>query len=156
MRELLFILLTVLAIPGLSAQAPSDTIPVSPSPWFFEISSDVYKLVEEMPRYPGCEQLGTKQERDDCSMRKMLTFLYSQIQYPAEAREKGVTGTAEVGFIIEKDGSLSNFKILQDPGAGCGEECLRVIKLMPNFVPGKQRGQPVRVEYSIPLKFSVR
>ena len=153
MKTFLILLLIFSVIPVLSAQEPADTIP---APQFFERGTDVYNVVELMPCYPGCEQLGSKEERDDCSMRKMLTFLYSKIQYPEKARENGVTGVAEVGFIVDKDGSLSNFKILKDPGAGCGEECLRVVKLMPNFIPGKQRGQPVRVEYSIPLKFSVR
>ena len=154
MRALLFFVLVWMAIPSLSAQEPVDTIPDAPR--FFETNPEaVYKIVEEMPRFPGCEDLKTRQQKDDCAMRKMLEFIIHNLKYPPEARQNGVGGTAIIRFVVERDGTLTHFEIARDPGAGCGEEALRVAQLMPPFVPGTQHGKPVRVEYNLPVKFSV-
>jgi periplasmic protein TonB len=154
MKPLWIFILAWAMVPALAAQEPADTVPQPPR--FFETGTDVYKIVEEMPRFPGCEDLATRQQKEDCSTRKMLEFLYSNLPCPTDAVEKGFTGgTSVIGFIVEKDGSLSHFQILRDAGGGSGEECLRVIQLMPNWIPGKQRGQPVRVAYNIPLKIRV-
>ena len=149
MKWIIPLCLIIFLATSLSAQEPE-------SPKFFETGTDVYTLAEEMPRFPGCEELSTKAEKEDCSMRKMLMFLYGEISYPEEARTNKIGGTAVIEFIVEKDGSLSNFNILEDPGAGCGEEALRVIRMMPNFIPGKQHGEPVRVLNKLPVKFSIR
>lgn len=149
MIKFYFSVFVLLGVTSLFGQEP-DT------PKFFETGTDVYTIVEEMPRFPGCEELGTLQEKEDCSMRAMLTFLYKEMKYPTEARENKISGTAIVEFIVEKNGSLSNFAILEDPGVGCGAEALRVIQMMPDFIPGTQHGKPVRVKTKLPVKFSVR
>ncbi|MCB9285485.1 MAG: energy transducer TonB [Lewinellaceae bacterium] len=157
MKLYLTIAICLFGMSQLPGQEPVDTssVPEPAEPLFFETGTDVYKIVEVMPRFPGCEELGTKEEKEDCSMRKLVEFVYSNIQYPEEARNNSISGTVIIGFIVEKDGALSNLKIVRDIGGGCGQEGLRVIEMMPKWIPGTQRGTPVRVEYQLPIKFSV-
>ena len=118
--------------------------------------SDLYKVVEEMPRFPGCEDMKTTaKEKENCAKQEMLNFIYQNIKYPKEARDKGVEGVAVIQLIIEKDGSVSSTKILRDPGAGIGTEAIRVADLMPKWIPGKQRGKTVRIQYTLPVKFKL-
>jgi protein TonB len=116
-----------------------------------------FRVVEEMPRFPGCEDLvGTKEEKKSCADIKLLQFIQRNIKYPAIARENGIQGRCYITFVVEKDGSISNIALLRDIGGKCGEESLRVINLMANNVkwaPGKQRGQTVRVQFSLPVHF---
>ncbi|MFQ5448627.1 MAG: TonB family protein, partial [Saprospiraceae bacterium] len=123
----------------------SDTIPDG---------DEIFKVVEEMPRFPGCEESDV-QDRKNCADAKMLEFIYTNIKYPKEARENGIEGMVVVRFIIEKDGSLSGRKIERAIGGGCDEEVLRVVGLMPNWIPGKQRGRTVRVQFNLPVKFKL-
>lgn len=119
---------------------------------------DIAPLIfaEQMPRFPGCKE-GDKKAKDLCAQNKMLKFLYSKINYPALARENGVAGNAVIRFVVEKDGSLSDIKIVRDPGAGLGKEALRVVNLMANrkekWEPGKQNAMPVRVQFNLPIRF---
>ena len=113
---------------------------------------EVYQIVENMPRFPGCEDLPFN-ERRDCSNKKMLDFIYTRIKYPQEARENGIEGTVLIRFIIERNGKLSNKEIIKDIGGGCGQEVLRVINEMPKWVPGSIRDEEVRVYYNLPVKF---
>ena len=115
----------------------------------------IFKVVEEQPRFPGCEHMADKQERQKCAQELMLMHIYKNIKYPADARKKGVEGMVVVTYIIEKDGTVSNAKVIRDIGAGCGNEAVRVVNSMPKWIPGKQRGKPVRVQYNLPVKFSL-
>lgn len=65
-------------------------------------------------------------------------------------------GTVYVQFVVEKDGSISDVKVLRGIGGGCDEEAVRVVKSMPKWKPGKQRGQPVRVYYTLPIDFKIK
>ena len=115
---------------------------------------EVFKVVEEMPRFPGCENQGmTGRELEECAQNKLLEFIYSNLKYPKEARQKGIDGVAVIKFIIEKDGTISSTNIVRDPGAGTAAEADRVINMMPKWIPGKQRGKNVRVQYLIPVKY---
>lgn len=122
---------------------------------FFETNTDVYKIVEEMPRFPGCEDLGTKPQKEDCATRKMLEFIYGNLQTPELAREGDCSGAVFVAFIVEKDGTLTHIEILRDPGCGWGAEVVRLVGSMPKFIPGKQRGEAVRVKYQLPVKVTL-
>jgi periplasmic protein TonB len=102
----------------------------------------VYTVVENIPVYPGGDAA-------------LMEFLSDNIRYPEEAKTSGVTGTVMVRFIVEKDGSVTNAKILQGLDGGCNEEVLRVVKLMKKWTPGKQNGKAVRVLYNLPVKFSL-
>jgi TonB family protein len=99
-------------------------------------------VVEQMPEFPGGED-------------SLRNFIRRTIKYPDLARESSVEGTVYINFIIEKDGSVSNPKILRGIGSGCDEEAIRVIKLMPRWIPGKQNGKTVRVQYNLPIKFKL-
>ncbi len=118
-------------------------------------------FAEQMPRFPGCEDLaGDKKAADKCATTELLKFLSSKLNYPALARENGVQGTVVIRFIVEKDGSLTEMEIVRDPGAGLGREALRVVNLMNQmegkWTPGKQNARPVRVRFNLPVKFRLQ
>ncbi len=87
----------------------------------------------------------------------MLEFIYKNIKYPAIARENGVEGTCVIQFVVEKDGKITDAKVVRDIGAGCGGESLRIVELMNTkglkWTPGKQRGRNVRVQFNLPVKY---
>jgi protein TonB len=101
---------------------------------------DVFTIVEEMPTFPGGQQ-------------KLLAYLASQLKYPPIARELGIEGTVVLRFIIDASGGVSNIEVVRDIGGGCGAEALRVAKTMPKWNPGRQRGKPVPVYFTMPVRF---
>ena len=115
----------------------------------------IFKVVEDMPRFPGCEDMTDRNERKKCAQEKMLKFLYSGMKYPEKARKEGVEGTAIVQFAVDIDGSIKNVKLLRAPSTECGAEAIRVVKTMPKWIPGKQRGKAVKVQYNLPMKFKL-
>lgn len=120
--------------------------------------AEVYKVVEQMPRFPGCEDLveiDGEQTRKDCAQEKMLQFIYTNVKYPKTAREQGIDGVAVVSMIVDKDGSINDVRILRNPGGGTGEEAKRVVEMMPDWIPGKQGGKEVQVQYTLPIKFKL-
>ena len=104
---------------------------------------EIFQIVEEMPAYPGGDQ-------------KLMEFIAKGIKYPQIARETGIQGRVFVGFVVEPDGSVSNVKVLRGIGGGCDEEAMRVVKSMPKWKPGKQRGKAVRVSYMLPVNFKLQ
>lgn len=102
----------------------------------------IFMVVEKMPQYPG---------GDDARVK----FMSENIKYPEEARKAGKTGTAYITYVVEKDGSITNAKVLRGFDAACDAEALRVIKEMPNWTPGEQRGKPVRVQFNMPISFKL-
>ncbi len=115
-----------------------------------------YKSAENMPRFPGCEHLESEEEKNKCAQSEMLKFIYSNIKYPKKAMKKGIEGTVVIGFVVEKDGTITNTKIIRDIGGGCAEEALRIVQMMPLWIPGVQRGKKVRVEFYLPIKFKLK
>jgi len=103
-------------------------------------SDAVYTYVEEAPQFPGGE-------------KARALFLQNNIKYPKLALQNKIQGKVYISFIIEKDGSLTNIKVLQGVGAGCDEEALRVARLMPKWKPGKTQGHEVRVVITMPVNF---
>jgi len=88
-------------------------------------------------------------------MQKFYDFLGKKIQYPTAAKDAGTTGKVIMQFVVEKDGSLTDIKVLREPGNGLGDEATRVLKIAPKWKPGIQNGKPVRVQYTIPVNFSL-
>lgn len=119
----------------------------------------IFKIVDRMPLFPGCDDEGHYKQRKQCADKKMLTYVYDNIRYPKEARDSGVEGMAVISFVIEKDGRVTNAKIVRDPGAGTGREALRTVKMMMldelYWTPGRQKGKPVRVQFNLPVKFKL-
>ncbi len=122
-------------------------------------NEEIFKLVEEMPHFPGCEDVADATERKQCADSKMLEFIYKNIRYPKEAWDANVEGSVVVSFIVEKDGSISDAKTLREIGGGCGAEAVRVVNLMQEqgirWIPGKQRGRNVRVQFNLPIRFKL-
>lgn len=102
----------------------------------------IFMVVEEMPTFQGGHEA-------------LSQYLSTHIKYPEEARANGVEGKCLVTFIIEKDGSISNVKLLRGFDDACDNEALRVVKSMPAWNPGKQRGKDVRVQFNMPIQFKL-
>ena len=101
-----------------------------------------YHVVEVMPTYPGGDEA-------------RIDFLVKNIKYPNEAKQKGIQGTVWVAFAIEADGHIDNVYVSQGIGGGCDDEAMRVIRMMPKWIPGTQFGKPVRVIINMPIKFTL-
>jgi Ca-activated chloride channel family protein len=106
-----------------------------------QVEPEVFTIVESMPEFPGGESA-------------LENFLKNNIFYPKAARENHIQGTVYITFVVEKDGSLSDIKVLRGIGGGCDEEALRVVKLMPKWIPGKQNGKAVKVQYTLAVRFN--
>ncbi|MFN7118897.1 MAG: energy transducer TonB [Saprospiraceae bacterium] len=141
------------------ASVKKDVTPPPPPPKIEE-PDEPFIIVEEMPRFPGCENLSTKQEKNDCTNKKLLEFIYKNIKYPPVAAENGIQGTVPIKFVVEKDGTIANAQVLRDIGGGCGQEAIRVVELMNKesikWKPGMQGGRPVRVQFNLPVKFKLQ
>ena len=105
-------------------------------------NDSIYQIVEEMPQFPGGE-------------KAMMEYVAKNVKYPQEAKDKEIQGRVFVGFVVEKDGSVSTVKVLRGIGGGCDEEAVRVVSSMPKWKPGIKDGKPVRVSYMMPLNFKL-
>jgi len=106
-----------------------------------EISEEIiFIVVEEWPSFPGGEEA-------------RLRFLSENIRYPQMAREAGIQGTVFLTFVVERDGSVTDVRVVRGIGGGADEEAIRVVRNMPRWTPGRQRGQPVRVQFNMPIRF---
>jgi TonB family protein len=103
-------------------------------------ADDAFDVVEQMPEYPG-------------GPKALMEFLNNNVQYPAEAEKAGIQGRVIATFVVEKDGSISNAKVVKSVDPLLDAEAIRVISAMPNWIPGKQNGKVVRVKYTVPLSF---
>ncbi len=124
------------------------------------LKNEILTLVEEMPRFPGCEHIkGAVTDKKNCADRSLLRFIYSHIKYPEPAQKAGIEGMVVLTFVVTEYGTISNINILRNPGGACGEEALRVVKLLNElprrWVPGKQKGKKVRVKYHLPVRFKL-
>ncbi len=117
-------------------------------------SKEIFMRVEEMPRFKGCMEK-VKGRMGSCTTTKLLGFINDIIQYPTLARETNISGRVIAQFVVEKDGSVSNIKILRSPGGGLGAEAKRILEQLPKWIPGRQQGNPVRVRYIIPIVFKL-
>ena len=103
----------------------------------------VFDVVEEMPRFPGGDEA-------------MMQFIAKNVKYPEEASKKGIAGRVLVQFIVNTDGSVVEPKVVKSVDPALDAEALRVVKLMPKWTPGKQRGYTVRVKFTIPISFRLK
>ena len=108
-----------------------------------EVEDEIFQVVEQDPEFPG-------------GVEALYKFVQQNIKYPQLAKENNITGRVFVQFVVEKDGSVSNVRAARDIGGGCGAEAVRVVKSMPKWTPGKQRGKAVRAAYTLPVNFNLQ
>ena len=104
---------------------------------------EIFQVVEEMPEYPG-------------GMQECMKFLSKNIKYPQISQENGTQGRVVVQFVVNKDGSIVDPVVVRGVDPYLDKEALRVIAMMPKWKPGKQRGKPVRVKYTVPVMFRLQ
>jgi TonB family protein len=137
------ILMSISLTERIVAQDKPDKLVVNNSQSLQQNPQDtIFTVVEKMPMFPGGEDARVK-------------YMVENIKYPDEARNKGITGVVFVTFVVEKEGKITSVKVIRGIGGGCDEEAVRVIKNMPNWEPGKQKGEAVRTQFNIPIKFSL-
>jgi protein TonB len=108
-----------------------------------EKPKETYLIVAEMPEFPGGD-------------KGRVEFMASNIKYPPMAKDAGIMGKVYVNFVVDENGNVVESKLIRGIGGGCDEEALRVINSMPKWKPGKQNGTPVRVQFSIPIEFTLK
>lgn len=129
MKRIVFSILAIMATLSINAQSKAT-----------HVEEKVYDVVEEMPQFPG-------------GPSALFEYLSNNLQYPVVAEENGVQGRVIVTFIVEKDGSISNAKVVKVVDPSLDKEAIRLVESMPNWIPGKQNGEPVRVKYTVPVTF---
>nr|WP_294862962.1 energy transducer TonB [Prevotella sp.] len=114
--------------------------PPTPKP---EVSNKVFDVVEEMPHFPG-------------GAAALQAFLSSNTKYPVVAQENGVQGRVIVSFVVERDGSITDVRVVRSVDPSLDREASRVVRSMPRWSPGKQNGSAVRVKYTVPVVFRLQ
>ena len=130
------ILLSLMAVLGLMTANAQKTV-VSQS------NQNVFDQVEEMPEFPG-------------GMPALIEFLQTNLKYPKDAIKQQVGGRVMVMFVVETDGTLSNVRVAKKVFPSLDSEAVRVVKTMPKWKPGKEKGRPVRVNFTLPVVFSLK
>ncbi|MBQ6193762.1 MAG: TonB family protein [Prevotella sp.] len=111
--------------------------------WGIPVDNTIYDIPEEVASYPG-------------DMETFWTFLMKNLHYPEDAEADSVQGRVIVRFVVEKDGSLTNYEILHSPDDRLTDEALRVLRMMPRWQPAKNNGRPVRSRYVVPVAFRLK
>ena len=106
-------------------------------------TNKVYDKVEVMPEYPG-------------GMEALFEYMKNNVKYPEKAKEQKIEGRVVVGFIVEKDGSISEVHSLKAVHPLLEQEAIRVVNNMPKWIPGKVKGKPVRVSFALPVIFKLK
>ncbi|HEX8021450.1 TonB family protein [Mucilaginibacter sp.] len=139
---------TQYSVPISFTLAPSDDTTKTTAPARFSIASaqpgsdPVFTSVEQVPEFNG-------------GLEAFGKFLMTNLRYPKAARDNNVQGRVIITFVVEKDGALSNMKVVRGIGSGCDEEAVRVLSISPAWKPGIQNGKPVKVQYSVPINFTL-
>ena len=105
-------------------------------------NQNVFDQVEEMPEFPG-------------GMPALIEFLQTNIKYPNDAKKQNVGGRVMVMFVVEPDGSISNVRVARKVFPSLDSEAVRVVKSMPKWKPGKEKGRAVRVNFTLPVVFNI-
>ncbi|MBR4238244.1 MAG: energy transducer TonB [Prevotella sp.] len=108
-----------------------------------EVENKVFDVVEQMPSFPGGNSA-------------LMEYLQQNVKYPVVAQENGVQGRVVVSFVVEKDGSITDVKVVRSVDPSLDKEAARVVKSMPRWIPGKQNGSAVRVKYNVPVSFRLQ
>lgn len=125
------------------AQIQTYTPPPPPKPVEEEATEEIFVVVEKQPVFPG----GTT---------ALMKFLGDNIKYPVIAQENGIQGRVITNFVVERDGSISDVQVVRGQDPSLDREAVRVIKTMPKWTPGQQRGKAVRVRFTLPVVFRLQ
>lgn len=117
--------------------------PPPPKPKQEEVTEEIFVVVEEQPEFPG-------------GQAAMMKFLSDNIKYPVIAQENGIQGRVICNFVVERDGSITDVQVVRGVDPSLDKEAVRVIQQMPRWTPGKQRGQAVRVRFTLPVVFRLQ
>jgi periplasmic protein TonB len=117
---------------------------------------EIFMVVEKMPTLPACKNLANDEERNQCTQMEIIKLVQGNAKYPPIAKEAGIQGTVFVYFEVNKDGKVENVEIKKSVDKRLDEEAVKAVKMLPTFDPGKQRGKPVRVQYTIPVRFVIK
>ena len=125
------------------AQVQTYTPPPPPKPVEEEATEEIFVVVEQQPEFPG-------------GMTALMKFLGDNIKYPVIAQENGIQGRVITNFVVERDGSISDVQVVRGQDPSLDKEAVRVIKTMPKWKAGQQRGKPVRVRFTLPVVFRLQ
>lgn len=140
-----------------AAAAPPP--PPPPPPPIEENMKEIFVVVEDMPMFPGCENEPDKKAKKACADKALMQYLADNVRYPSNAIDNGIQGSVIAQFVVETNGKITDVNILRDIGGGCGDEARRLIESMNKahkWHPGKQRGKPVRVMFTLPVRFKLQ
>ncbi len=135
MKSFKFILPMVLAIFFIVGNSSAQDSPNK--------KGDVYMIVDEMPEYPGGQDA-------------LRSFISENITYPEDAKKAGIVGKVFVTFVVDIDGGVINTKIARGVDPSLDKEAIRVINSLPKWQPGKQKGEAVKVSYTVPIQFALQ
>ena len=131
-----FIIMALMAVFGLTTVSAQKTVVA-------QKNQKVFDIVEQMPEYPG-------------GQAALFEYLSKNIKYPADAEKKKVEGKVFVTFVVDADGKITDVSLMRKVFPSLDAEAVRVISAMPNWIPGKQKGQVVRVKYTVPIMFRLK
>ena len=131
-----FIIMSLMALFGLTTVSAQKTVVAKKN-------QQVFDVVEKMPEYPGGQAALFKKKKKN-------------VKYPADAEKKKVEGRVLVTFVVNTDGSITDIEVVRKTFPSLDAEAVRVISAMPNWIPGKQKGQVVRVKYTVPIMFRLK
>ena len=131
-----FIIVALMAVFGLITVSAQKTVVA-------QKNQKVFDIVEQMPEYPG-------------GQAALFEYLSKNIKYPADAEKKKVEGKVFVTFVVDTDGKITDVSLMRKVFPSLDAEAIRVISAMPNWIPGKQKGQVVRVKYTVPIMFRLK
>ena len=131
-----FIIMALMAVFGLITVSAQKTVVA-------QKNQKVFDIVEQMPEYPG-------------GQAALFEYLSKNIKYPADAEKKKVEGKVFVTFVVDSDGKITDVSLLKKVFPSLDAEAIRVISAMPNWIPGRQKGQAVRVKYTVPIMFRLK
>ena len=131
-----FIFMALMAVFGLTTVSAQKTVVA-------QKNQKVFDIVEQMPEYPG-------------GQAALFEYLSKNIKYPADAEKKKVEGKVFVTFVVDTDGKITDVSLMRKVFPSLDAEAVRVISAMPNWIPGKQKGQVVRVKYTVPIMFRLK
>ncbi len=153
-RCLLLLLLTLISSISYSQKESKSIFPLSQ-----DGEKEIFKVVEEMPTFPGCEHKLDEASKIKCTKLALEKYIQDNLIYPEEAKGQKIEGEVYMQFTIGKDGSVIDIKMVKDIGYGCGKAAVAVIEKMnamnERWIPGRQRGRLVEVLYTQPIKFKL-